>query len=128
MILETVFGLSLVIHASLDSRFPFETGALAEISSSQKQAALLPLVERATECIVRAVRADSRFSNDIRPVELNELIIESMPTCGGSLHAMKDTHDRLYGTGSGEAFLIGPYLDMLPAAVSRQIRIQPASR
>jgi hypothetical protein len=128
MILETVFGLSLVLHASLDSRFPPDPGALPQISSAKKEVTLLPLVQRATDCIVHAVQADPRFSKDIRPGALNELIVESMPACGSSLHAMMDTHDRLYGAGSGEAFLIGPYLDMLPAAISRQIRIQPASR
>jgi hypothetical protein len=128
MMLGAVVGLSLVIHASLDSRFPSGPEAVPEISSLQKQTALLPLVQHATDCIIRAVRADRRFSNDIRPDELNELIVESMPICGSTLHAMMDTHDRLYGAGSGEAFLIGPYLDTLPAAVSRQIRIQPASR
>ena len=36
---------------------------------------------------------------------------------------MIDAHDRLYGYGSGEAFLLGPYLDVLPAAVVKQIRM-----
>ena len=36
---------------------------------------------------------------------------------------MIDAHDRMYGTGSGEAFLLGPYLDVLPAAVIKQVRI-----
>jgi hypothetical protein len=30
----------------------------------------------------------------------------------------------MYGHGSGEAFLIGPYLDVLPAAVVRQVRVK----
>jgi hypothetical protein len=37
--------------------------------------------------------------------------------------AMIDAHDRMNGTGSGEAFLLGPYLDVLPAAVVRRVRI-----
>ena len=28
----------------------------------------------------------------------------------------------MYGDGSGEAFLLGPYLDVLPAAVINQVR------
>ena len=35
---------------------------------------------------------------------------------------MIDTYDRLFGSGSGEAFFMGPYLDILPAAVTKQIR------
>ena len=38
------------------------------------------------------------------------------------LSAMIDAHDRLYGEGSGHAFFMGPYLEVLPAAVSRQVR------
>ena len=28
----------------------------------------------------------------------------------------------MYGDGSGEAFLLGPYLDVLPAAVVKQVK------
>jgi hypothetical protein len=34
----------------------------------------------------------------------------------------------MYGTGSGEAFLLGPYLDVLPAAVVKQVRIKTPSQ
>ncbi len=30
---------------------------------------------------------------------------------------MIDTYDRYYGEGTGEAFFMGPYLDVLPKAV-----------
>ena len=33
-----------------------------------------------------------------------------------------DAHDRLFGHGSGEAFFMGPYLEVLPAAVSKQVK------
>jgi len=35
---------------------------------------------------------------------------------------MIETHDRLFGQGSGEAFFMGPYLDTLPRAVTRQVK------
>jgi hypothetical protein len=37
---------------------------------------------------------------------------------------MMDAHDGMYGKGSGEAFLLGPYLDVLPSAVVTQVKIK----
>ena len=54
MILETLFGLSLVMNVSLDTEMPAaDPAAWMQMSVRQKDAALLPLVQRATECIVR---------------------------------------------------------------------------
>jgi hypothetical protein len=41
---------------------------------------------------------------------------------------MIDAHDRLYGIGSGEAFLLGPYLDVLPSAVAKQVKVKTQAR
>jgi hypothetical protein len=41
---------------------------------------------------------------------------------------MINAHDRMYGYGSGEAFLLGPYLDVLPSAVVRQVRVKMPAR
>ena len=122
MLLETVFSASLVIQASLTSRTPplAETGVEIQLSVRQKHAAMLPVVTRATECIARRVSADRRYSAQLRTTELNDLIVDAMSACERPLRAMIETHDRMYGRGSGEAFLLGPYLDVLPAAVARQ--------
>jgi hypothetical protein len=34
----------------------------------------------------------------------------------------------MYGAGSGEAFLLGPYLDVLPAAVVGQVKAKAPNR
>ena len=94
----------------------------------QKNAALLPLVRRATECIVRRAAADPRYSAQLRSDEFKELIVDSILACGRPVREMIDTHDRMYGEGSGEAFLLGPYLDVLPAAVVKQVRIKTPPR
>ena len=78
----------------------------------------------ATACIVRRVTADPRYTNDIRPVEVNDLIVDSITACARPVRAMIDAHDRMYGSGSGEAFPLGPYLDVLPAAVVRQVKVK----
>lgn len=124
MILESVFGLSLVLNASLDAQVPLKTDRAGwlQLSVPQRQAALLPLVQRATDCIVHQVAGDPRYTADMRPDEINDLIVDSMTACNRAVRVMIDAHDRIYGLGSGEAFLLGPYLDVLPSAVVRQVK------
>jgi hypothetical protein len=45
------------------------------------------------------------------------LIVASMSACVTPVRAMIDGYDRYYGDGTGEAFFMGPYLDLLPKAV-----------
>ena len=124
MIFEPLFGLSLVLKVSLDMQPPPAAGSSVwmHMSVRQKDAKLLPLVRQATDCIVRKVFADPRYNAGLRPGEINDLIVDSMSACVGPVRAMIDAHDRLYGSGSGEAFLLGPYLDVLPAAVVGQVK------
>lgn len=133
MISSAMFGVafivqSMIVPAALDIRVPnkADPGASPQISVRQRETALLPLVRRATECIVRAVKADARYGDGLRPAELNDLIVDVMPSCATSLRTLIDVHDRMYGRGSGEAFLMGPYLDILPGAVAQQVRLKPA--
>jgi hypothetical protein len=129
MILESVFGLSLVLNVSLDGDVPAtKPTTWLQLSVPQRQAALLPRVRRATDCIVRKVSADPRYRADMRPDEINNLIVDSIPACGRLVREMIDTHDQMYGAGSGEAFLLGPYLDVLPAAVVTQVRTKEPAR
>jgi hypothetical protein len=123
MILKSLFGLSLVMSVSLDTQTPPVAPAVwMQMSVRQKDAALLPLVERATACILQRVSADPRYKNELRPDEINDLIVDSITGCKRPVRAMIDAHDRMYGHGSGEAFLLGPYLDVLPAALVRQVK------
>jgi hypothetical protein len=125
MILKSLFGLSLVMSVSLDTQTPpADPAAWMQMSVRQKDAALLPLVERATACIIQRVTADPHYKNELRPDEVNDLIVDSIAACKRPVRAMINAHDRMYGNGSGEAFLVGPYLDVLPAAVVRQVRVK----
>ena len=65
---------------------------------------------------MHAVIADPRYG-DKTGTALGELIVDSVPSCIKPVHAMIDAYDRYYGEGIGEAFLMGPYLDVLPKAV-----------
>ena len=128
MILESVFGLSLVLNVSLDTKIPQRPPppGWSQLSVAERQAKLLPLVARATDCILRQVADDPRYRVDLRPDELSDLIADSLRGCAPPLRAMIGMHDRLYGAGSGEAFLLGPYLDVLPSAVVRQVKMKSA--
>lgn len=125
MIVESLVGLSLVLNVSLESRAALMVAprVIPELSARQKETSLLPLVNRATNCIVRQVFADPRYRT-ARATEINDLIIDSIPACADPVRAMIAAHDRLYGRGSGEAFLLGPYLDVLPSAIIRQAGVR----
>jgi hypothetical protein len=130
MILEPLFGLSLVLNASLNLHGHVAAGVSpwTQMSNRQKDTALLPLVRQATDCIVQRVSGDPHYSADLRPDRINDLIVDSMAACVRPVRAMMDAHDRMYGPGSGEAFLLGPYLDVLPAAVVGQVKAKAPDR
>jgi len=54
--------------------------------------------------------------------DLGDLIVASMPTCTAQVRVMIDAYDDYIGAGEGEVFLMGPYLDVLPTAVSKWSR------
>lgn len=130
MILEAMVGVSLVLNVSLDTEIsaPPSPASWLHMSASQKDAALLPLVLAATECIVGKVEGDPRFSTAMRPDQVNDLILDSIAACARPVRAMMNRHDSLYGKGSGEAFLLGPYLDVLPSAVVTQVKDKRLAR
>jgi hypothetical protein len=92
---------------------------LAALSAQQKSAAMKPLVRSATKCIANSVADDPRFAPAYP--NLADLIVESIPSCVNRVRAMIEAYDLYYGTGSGEAFFMGPYLDILPRAVGEWI-------
>jgi hypothetical protein len=130
MVLETLFGMSLVLNVSLDTQIslPADPAGWLQMSVRQKDASLLPLVRQATDCVVRKATADKRYSAEMRQGDINDLIVDSIAACARPVRVMIDAHDRMYGVGSGEAFLLGPYLDVLPSAVVKQVRVRTPSR
>jgi hypothetical protein len=122
MMLAPLVGTALVITVAME---PLNTvGDPAHLSMQEKMAATEPLVRSATDCIVHAVIADPRYG-DNQSSQLSELIVDSMPTCVKPVRAMIDAYDRYYGDGTGEAFFMGPYLDVLPKAVTAGTKKTP---
>jgi hypothetical protein len=113
MLLAPLFGTALTLAVATEPTD--NTGDPAQLSRQEKMAATEPLVRSATDCIVRAVTSNPRYAG--AGAQLGDLIVASMPTCATPVRAMIDAYDRYYGDGSGEAFFMGPYLDVLPKAV-----------
>jgi hypothetical protein len=129
MILETLFGLSLVMHVSLITPAPAaDPAAWMQMAVRQKDVALLPLVQRETECILRNASADPRYKTKMRANEINDLIVDSIVACRRPVRTMIDADDRMFGYDSGEAFLLGPYLAVLPSAVVQQVKVRTPAR
>lgn len=124
MVKGALLGLSLLLHAAFEPHppQPESDAARGPMSPQGKNALIQPLMHSATDCIVRAVSGDPKFQASIGPAELNMLIVASMESCVEEMRAMIEAHDRLFGEGSGEAFFMGPYLEILPKAVSRQVK------
>ena len=126
MILAALVGLSLVSNVSFDPQLTAPIGLAAiqsgaQMSPHQKAAVLRPLIRSANDCVAHAVAANPRFRRDEDASEVNELIVVSMDACIDAMRAMISAHDRLFGDGSGEAFFMGPYLDILPATVNKLV-------
>jgi hypothetical protein len=117
MILAPLFGTALAI-AVATGPLNDSAGAMPQgtMSPQQKSAVTRPLVRSATDCIVNAVVADPQYATTAA-AGLGDLIVASMPSCVAPMRAMIDAYDRYYGDGSGQAFFMGPYLDVLPQAV-----------
>ena len=122
MILASLLGTALIVAVAAD---PLDDPSRAtHLSMQEKMAATQPLVRSATDCIVHAVVADPRYGKE-PDTNLGDLIVTSMPSCITPVRAMIDAYDRYYGEGSGEAFFMGPYLDVLPKAVSNAANAAP---
>ncbi len=93
---------------------------LPPMSVQQKSVAMQPLLRSATECIAHTVRADPRFGGS--NAALGDLIVDSMATCAAQVRAMIEAYDGYFGAGEGEAFFMGPYLDVLPSAVDKWVK------
>jgi hypothetical protein len=114
MMLAPLLGTALIIATAADPADP--SAGVTRLSAQQRVAMTEPLVRSATDCIVHAVTTDPRYSTSAT-TEIGDLIVASMPACVTPVRAMIDAYDRYYGHGTGEAFFMGPYLDVLPKAV-----------
>jgi hypothetical protein len=114
MILAPLVGVALAVTVATEPLS--DPLGPVRLTMHQKNSAVEPLVRSATDCIVHAVASDPRFGDEAKAA-VGDLIVESMPACVKPVRAMIDGYDRYFGSGAGEAFFMGPYLDVLPKAV-----------
>jgi len=117
MILSALTGASLLVLTAATPDVDLDS-LRAHLTHQQRTAAVQPFITRATECVARSVASDPRSSDASK---LGDLIVDSMPVCADLMRSMIDTYDQYFGDGTGEAFFSGPYLDVLPTAVSKWV-------
>jgi hypothetical protein len=116
MILPALTAASLLIMTAAPE---FDPGtATTHLTARERNAAVQSSITRATECVERNVADDPRSTDAER---LGDLIVASMNPCRDVVRSMIDTYDTYFGTGTGEAFFSGPYLDVLPSAVGKWV-------
>jgi hypothetical protein len=96
--------------------------ARGELSERQKRKALLPALHATTECIAQEILRSPTALSYARQNKWSEAV-QSMPeVCKAFGSTLIAEHDRLYGPGTGKAFVEGPYASDLPRALKARIR------
>jgi len=115
MLVAPLVGAALLVAVAADPLH--DAIGEANLSMQEKLAATELLVRSATQCIVHAVTTSPHYRGR-STAQIGDLIVDSMPACLAPVRAMIDAYDRYYGDGAGEAFFMGPYLDVLPKAIT----------
>ena len=100
---------------------PAVEAPVRHLSFQQRSAATQPYVRPVTECIASRVAANAKFRKEEPTANLGDLIVEAVPQCLEPVRAMIAAYDQYFGEGSGEEFFMGPYLDVLPGAVTKRL-------
>ena len=83
-------------------------------------------IKAATDCVTSAAVNNLNITTLYREKRLNEVtdwVVLRSSACDNPLRAMRLLHDRLYGEGTGQAFLRGDYLADLPRAVGERLKV-----
>ena len=119
MILTKLALAALTVHVAMGSGVD---APARDLTMTQRNAATQAYVRPVTDCIAGSVAADARFRKDDPAANLGDLIVDAVPKCMGRVRAMIDAYDRYFGDGSGEAYFMGPYLDVLPSVLVKRIK------
>ena len=97
--------------------------ARSGVSDARRWRVLLPTVRATTDCIAQAINASPAALTYARQENWLEAV-KSMPQdCAAVGSRLVAEHDRLYGPGTGKAFVEGPYASDLPRAL--KVRLKP---
>ena len=112
----TVFVLVLS-EASSAARAQSAPPGSAPPTEGQKREFNRSYVQAATDCIARAIAADNAAMGHALGERWSEAVAATGATCRDPLARMTVQHDRLYGEGTGDAFLKDTYFVDLPRAL-----------
>lgn len=97
-------------------------GRAVHLSPGESRALLTRLVNDAQACILQKVGDDPSFRDALRVGRVGDLIVAAFQPCWPAVDALITAHDRHFGTGSGESFVTGPFLDDIPRVIERRLR------
>ena len=109
--LPAALGIAVALLAS--SALAVERGELEKSS-----------IKAASDCVAQTALNNPNIVTLYRENRLKQVtdwIVLKSDACDNPLRAMRLLHDRLYGAGTGRAFLLGDYLKDLPRAVRERI-------
>src|SRR3954449_3997667 len=96
--------------------------ARGEPTERQKRKELLPAIRATTESLAQEILRSPTALSYARQNKWSEAV-QSMPeVCKAFGSTLIAEHDRLYGPGTGKAFVDGPYASDLPRALKARIR------
>jgi hypothetical protein len=97
-------------------------GRAVRLSASEGQALIARLVSDAQACIVQRVGDDPEFRDAMRGGRVGDLIVAAFRPCWPAVDALITAHDQQFGSGSGESFVTGPFLDRIPRIIEDRLR------
>src|SRR4051794_8417998 len=97
-------------------------------SEARKWKELLPSVRATTDCLAHGIVASPRALEHARAENWREAVKIIHADCIPLGRTLIAEHDRLFGTGTGEQFVAGPYAADLPRALKARIGSEIARR
>src|SRR5215207_8154604 len=91
------------------------------LSGTRKWRQLVPTVRATTDCIAQGIAASPAALNHARQENWLEAVKSLGDRCNEVGRTLVAEHDRLYGPGTGKAFVEGPYASDLPRALKARI-------
>jgi hypothetical protein len=116
---QTPFPVSLHAETALNEAMG---GRAVHLSPAESRALLTRLVNDAQACILQKVGDDPSFRDALHGGRVGDLIVAAFQPCWPAVDALITAHDRHFGSGSGESFVTGPFLDDIPRVIERRLR------
>lgn len=119
MFSHIAFGTALVLASVNPSGYVYRA---PEVTFAQKLKEFRRAEEQLNTCIANVVRSAMPDNSHLENDKFTALITDSFEVCKKQGREMVEACDRAYGSGAGQKFFDGPYLDALPRAIARTLK------